>query len=782
MVGLTGLHMRTNGIEQYPARAVVSLNGVGLGGDEQLPDTITVLRDTRVFPNGETSPDFHTFQPGAVTWDQYGRYWFKERTENGGSFRAAWDKNPTHYRIIQNEQGGNDPWAIQRMVDIDRAISWAAGADGYKCCVGNLAGGTPGDFALWQQIIAPFVIEAWETWGHVYGRHVYGQADTDAAGKDIPGTGSLVLPDGSPKPGQPARVIQELEYLKSAGYGGGGILTECGLEAGYGVVDYGRFEQQVLGWEAALRPYAESGLLIGLCWWETGGSEFNADYTAYLKQIEPKLYKGLPKWAPPEVEQPMDKHKAIVVKVAQDVTAEEWQEAAVTTYPFRHTMTASHDDMMTILAGGNEESLVKFSHPDRDDAAVDLVDAAGYGWQPLYSNGQQPEPELPYLNVEPLGQRDGRWANATLGQATGHGKTIGSWGCLLVAYTALARYWQLTTRLPDAENAHYVSQGAFSAQFIQPAALRTAYPESVVYDGFLGRESAAMRPKIREWIDNGWPVPCRVDFDPADSDFDQHWVLVIGYEGETDFYMMDPWWGDIATVNSRYAIAGSDVLEAIFYRPETAAPPPPPPPPPAQTVDMTQYYLPPNGRTYGDISIKPTNWGQGDVRQQLQLHGGYLFVTKGGEFEKRMIVDGRIYFLIDDSPGDGKYYTVNSPTGWIPAQWAVGQTFTRQETTTFYFKSNCQPTGEKSSWTNVMLFKALYPEWTSPHGIKLPNVAHLQWLVNGVVEEQYWLAAGLGYAGWSNRHGRESWIKELIPHTDQQPNKIAGSCYHEAFG
>lgn len=391
-----------------------------------------------------------------------------------------------------------------------------------------------------------------------------------------------------------------------------------------------------------------------------------------------------------------------------------------------------------------------------------------------------PPQQKPYLEVDALGQRDPAWANVTLGQPTGHGKTIGNWGCLLVAYNSLARFWGLTTRLPDAENAHYVSAGAFSAQFIKPAALRTAYPNSVAYDGYLTRESDAMRSKIRQWVDDGWPVPCRVDFNPATGQWEQHWVLVVGYIGDTDFYMMDPWHGDIAIVNDRYAIPGSDILEAIFYRPEETTTPPTPPP--GQAVNMTQYYLPPNGRTYGDISIKSTNWGQGDVRQQLQLHGGYCYVTKGGEIEKRMILDGRIYFLLDDSPGDGKYYTVNSPTGWIPVQWAVGQTFVRQETTTFYYKANCQQTGEISTWTNQMLFKALYPEWASPHGIKLQNVAHLQWLVNGVVEEDYWLAPGLGYAGWKNRHGRESWVRELIPYTDQQPNKFVGACYHDPVG
>ena len=391
-----------------------------------------------------------------------------------------------------------------------------------------------------------------------------------------------------------------------------------------------------------------------------------------------------------------------------------------------------------------------------------------------------PDPELPYLDVEPLSQRDGRWANNVLGQPTGHSKTIGNWGCLLTAYNIQARFWGLTDRLPDAENAHYVSKGCFNAQFIQPGALRTAYPDQVIYDGFLTRDSAAMRPKIREWIDNGWPVACQVDFVPATAQWDQHWVLVIGYIGETDFYMADPWHGDVAVVNDRYPIAGSDILQAIFYRPEATSKPPDPPT--GQTVDMTQYYLPPNGRAYGDISIKSTNWGQGDVRQQLQLHGGYCFVTKGGEIEKRMIVDGRIYFMLDDSPGDGKYYTVNSPTGWLPTQFAVGQVFNRQETTTFFYKANCQPTGEVSNWTNQMLFKAFYPEWTSPHGIKLANVAHLQWLANGVVEEDYYLAPGLGYAGWKNRHGRESWIKELIPAGNQGNNTFKGSCYHAAVG
>ena len=93
-------------------------------------------------------------------------------------------------------------------------------------------------------------------------------------------------------------------------------------------------------------------------------------------------------------EEPDMKHKAIVVKLPQDMTATEWNEAAAAAFQFRHTMTASHDDMLTILNGGNDESYVKFSHPERDSDAVALVEAAGYSWQPLYDDAPPPPAQI----------------------------------------------------------------------------------------------------------------------------------------------------------------------------------------------------------------------------------------------------------------------------------------------------------------------------------------------------------------------------------------------------
>lgn len=361
-------------------------------------------------------------------------------------------------------------------------------------------------------------------------------------------------------------------------------------------------------------------------------------------------------------------------------------------------------------------------------------------------NPNPPDPAPPHLNVAPLSQRDPDWANVTLGQPTGHGKTIGNWGCLLVAYNIQARYWGLTNRLPGSENAHFVSMGAFSNQFIQPAALRTAYPESVAYDGFLGRESSAMRPKIREWIDNGWPVPCRVDFDPTDSDFDQHWVLVIGYIGETDFYMADPWHGDIEMVNDRYPIAGSDILEAIFYRPEETTQPPDLPT--GQKYDLLSYLRGPDGIQYD------TDGGVFTQTYQYQHEAGDAWrLVKGdqGQYEFLYADSNHIYRREDTSQGNDRFY-VHLTGGvqgapWIKRFMAVGETAVFSKQVQHYW-NNCTQRLPLADVTDSIRLNAVYEVFTFIGTGKILNdVIELEWLEGG---EKYWFAKGWGLVGFTD--------------------------------
>jgi hypothetical protein len=377
-----------------------------------------------------------------------------------------------------------------------------------------------------------------------------------------------------------------------------------------------------------------------------------------------------------------------------------------------------------------------------------------------------PGPIVPdvILDVTPLSQRDARWGNHILGQPTGHGETIASWGCLMVAYTVMGQYLNLTDRMPGAENDHYVTMGAFSAQFIQPGALITAYPSEVQYYGYKDRSNPAMRPQIRDWLDMGIPVPARVDFHPDTLPYEQHWVLLVGYKGDTEYWMMDPWVGDIATVNSRYGIVGSDILEAIFYKPVA---------PSADVYPYYRCYEPPVGQDFSDIVIRKNNWGAGDERVQMIREGGYVYLTKNSNYEKWL--SQPIQLVEDTSPAPGEMYKVNSNDPWMPKEPYEGQVHTATETVTFMYSGNCQPVPGKPTYTQttVRLYKKYHPVYTVPEsGLTFHKVHEVWWVVNGEWVEKYWGVEGKPRCRWENRDGWVSWASEVIPLGQQGNNTI----------
>ena len=164
-----------------------------------------------------------------------------------------------------------------------------------------------------------------------------------------------------------------------------------------------------------------------------------------------------------------------------------------------------------------------------------------------------------------LNQRDLRWADHTLGEDTGHGKTIGNWGCLLVVYNMMARYYELTNQLPGSYNIHMQLLGGFNGRYLLPAAFRTVHSDDISYEGFLTKDDNRMLPKINEWLNAGKPVPARVDFRPTTPAWEQHWVLLYRKLGD-DYKIVDPWTGERRLLSETYGVPGVDVLEAIFYQ------------------------------------------------------------------------------------------------------------------------------------------------------------------------------------------------------------------------
>jgi len=81
---------------------------------------------------------------------------------------------------------------------------------------------------------------------------------------------------------------------------------------------------------------------------------------------------------------PEEKHKAIVLKSPQppEFSASRWQRLAEYAYTNAHTMTASHDDTLSLLRAGRSDSYVKIVYPELESQAetIDLVEVAGYEW------------------------------------------------------------------------------------------------------------------------------------------------------------------------------------------------------------------------------------------------------------------------------------------------------------------------------------------------------------------------------------------------------------------
>ena len=466
--------------------------------------------------------------------------------------------------------------------------------------------------------------------------------------------------------------------------------------------------------------------------------------------------------------------------IPQDTTLAELNWATVKFHAAKNSFVYSHDDGGLIPAHGNaDRSVVVVWNPERW-VSFDIL--AWYAERGVKTQVDYfPNTEPPKYPI--YWQRDPRWAEHLCGFGP---KTIAQWGCLLCVYTMLADHWGINNgREPSLENEYYKSKGAFSGQNLVSMAMSKAYPQ--VKNAGWATDPTVIESKTKDYLSRGIPVPAQVDFKPTTADRnDQHWVLIVGWNETLGWLMNDPWTGKTAVpVKDYYGIAGSDLLQCLFYYLDET-PTTPPPTGSGDLIDQTQYYTPAGTASYAPITILSTNWGAGDVRQQVQRHGSELFVTKGHDIEVRSldVAKGVIRFLLDDSPGNGEYYTVASPDGWLPTKARVGDQFTRHEIVTYYYKNGCVRTGAISDWTSVMRFAKFYPTWTSPGNPHLTyqNVSEWHWVLNGAVEEKYFLVPQRAYGYWWNRHGRFSAIKEDIPVGQQGNNVFPGACYHAPVG
>lgn len=143
------------------------------------------------------------------------------------------------------------------------------------------------------------------------------------------------------------------------------------------------------------------------------------------------------------------------------------------------------------------------------------------------------------LDVPILGQRDSRWASILLGYNTST-YTIGSHGCLVTSLS------MLIGKTPDQVNQILKDNGGFLAGgglFIWGKASVLGLTCQYTSSSYSGPVTDLGVTKAKEYLDQGFPLIAEVDFNPATVAEEQHYVVVVGYDGE-DFIMNDPWTKD----------------------------------------------------------------------------------------------------------------------------------------------------------------------------------------------------------------------------------------------
>jgi hypothetical protein len=170
----------------------------------------------------------------------------------------------------------------------------------------------------------------------------------------------------------------------------------------------------------------------------------------------------------------------------------------------------------------------------------------------------------------PLSQRDPLWKDKRLG-FRGSTKSIGEWGCLITCLAMVANRYEHRVTPAQLNDAMLRKRGFIEPNLTKWNALNNVYSD-IVYEGKVP-SSTTILDRIDRSLERGNPVTVQVDFtrDTPYTDNDQHWVLIVGKDGD-DYRINDPWLvpPQEASLRERYGRTGRPlheaIISAIFYR------------------------------------------------------------------------------------------------------------------------------------------------------------------------------------------------------------------------
>lgn len=152
------------------------------------------------------------------------------------------------------------------------------------------------------------------------------------------------------------------------------------------------------------------------------------------------------------------------------------------------------------------------------------------------------------LPVPYYSQNDPRWRYQKLGTSQ---TTIGSHGCLVTGVASYMSYLghaetPLTLNKKLTDNNGYQSGNLY--YWNMP---RTLYGNVHKTDDRSFGDGTGFEGTLRNILNSRRPALAMVDFIPATSGLDQHWVLMIGYQDNL-FYLLDTWDGSVQALHAKY--------------------------------------------------------------------------------------------------------------------------------------------------------------------------------------------------------------------------------------
>lgn len=142
-------------------------------------------------------------------------------------------------------------------------------------------------------------------------------------------------------------------------------------------------------------------------------------------------------------------------------------------------------------------------------------------------------------------QRDRRWANILLGYNTSQPYTIGNYGCLITCFANYIGKTPIEVNEILKANQGFVNGGLFVWSKSTVLGLKEVYV-SPRYNDAVSNQGLE---KMRQLINEGRPLITEIDFNPATTQEEMHFVLVIGYDDGEKFLALDPWTGEVVNLD-----------------------------------------------------------------------------------------------------------------------------------------------------------------------------------------------------------------------------------------